>query len=133
MPLEDWIQHCKVAQFLYDWQTIIAGFVALVAALIAVGVPEWRARTALRASLAGEIRLYFDLLSETRQILTVRKEEFRSGEQPHQRIRELVLQPPIVYSAAGTVRRRAPRSASARTCVRCRAARRRRPLTSWGL
>jgi hypothetical protein len=96
----DWVDH---------WQTLIAGLVALVAAFIAVGVPEWRARTALRASLAGEIRLYFDLLSETRQILTVRKAEFRSGEQPHQRIKELVLQPPIVYPAAadklGLVRR----------------------------
>ena len=95
------------------WQTVIAGFVALVAALIAVGVPEWRARTALRASLAGEIRLYFDLLSETRQILIVRKEEFRSGEQPHRRIIELMFQPPIVYPAAadklGLVRR--PRAA----------------------
>jgi NRAMP (natural resistance-associated macrophage protein)-like metal ion transporter len=32
------------------WQTAIAGSVALLAALIAVGIPEWRARTALRAS-----------------------------------------------------------------------------------
>jgi hypothetical protein len=95
--LWDWLDH---------WQTGLAGLTALLAAFIAVGVPEWRARTALRASLAGEIRLYFDLLSETRQILTVRKEEFRSGGQPHQRIRESV---PSLPSST------------------------RRPLTSWGL
>jgi len=40
MPLEGWIQHCKVAQFFYDWQTILAGLAALLAAFIAVVVPE---------------------------------------------------------------------------------------------
>ena len=38
MPLESWIQHSGVNEFLYDWQTVIAGFVALVAALITVWV-----------------------------------------------------------------------------------------------
>ena len=33
MPLEGWIQHSRVDQFLYDWQTVIAGVLALVAAL----------------------------------------------------------------------------------------------------
>jgi hypothetical protein len=33
MPLEDWIQHFKVAQFFYDWQTLIAGFLAVFAAV----------------------------------------------------------------------------------------------------
>jgi hypothetical protein len=32
MPLEDWIQHSKVNQFLYDWQTLIAGILAIFAA-----------------------------------------------------------------------------------------------------
>jgi hypothetical protein len=32
MPSEDWIQHWKVAQFLYDWQTLIAGALAVLAA-----------------------------------------------------------------------------------------------------
>lgn len=32
MPSEDWIQHWKVAQFLYDWQTLVAGFLAVLAA-----------------------------------------------------------------------------------------------------
>ena len=31
MPLENWIQHSRVDQFLYDWQTVIAGVLALVA------------------------------------------------------------------------------------------------------
>jgi hypothetical protein len=33
MPSEDWIQRWKAAQFLYDWQTLIAGVLALVAAI----------------------------------------------------------------------------------------------------
>lgn len=32
MPLENWIQHSRVDQFLYDWQTVIAGVLALLAA-----------------------------------------------------------------------------------------------------
>jgi hypothetical protein len=32
MPLEDWIQHSKVTQFLYDWQTLAAGILAILAA-----------------------------------------------------------------------------------------------------
>ena len=28
MPIEDWIQHSKAAQFLYDWQTLAAGILA---------------------------------------------------------------------------------------------------------
>jgi hypothetical protein len=33
MPMEDWIQHWMVARFLYDWQTLIAGVLAVLAAL----------------------------------------------------------------------------------------------------
>jgi hypothetical protein len=32
MPLENWVQHSRVDQFLYDWQTLIAGVLAVVAA-----------------------------------------------------------------------------------------------------
>jgi hypothetical protein len=67
MPLESWIQHSRVDQFLYDWQTLIAGALALVAALIAVGGSEWRARKAVRAMLASEVRLYVDLLIKRRE------------------------------------------------------------------
>ncbi len=33
MPMEDWIQHSIAARFLYDWQTLVAGFLAVLAAL----------------------------------------------------------------------------------------------------
>jgi hypothetical protein len=33
MPLESWIQHSRVDQFLYDWQTFIAGVLAVLAAV----------------------------------------------------------------------------------------------------
>jgi hypothetical protein len=65
MPLEGWIQHCPVAQFFYDWQTIIAGLAALLAAIITVWVTlrvERRASRrevdALRKSLGTELRLH---------------------------------------------------------------------------
>jgi hypothetical protein len=32
MPSEDWIQHSIVARVLYDWQTLIAGLLAVLAA-----------------------------------------------------------------------------------------------------
>ena len=74
------------------WQSLVAGSVALIAALIAVLVPERFARRkeqreidALRTLLAGEIRLYLDLLISTRRLLTTRKEDFRKGLVPSQR------------------------------------------------
>ena len=33
MPLENWVHHSALWPFLYDWQTIIAGFLALLAAV----------------------------------------------------------------------------------------------------
>jgi hypothetical protein len=33
MPLADWMQHCTAARVLSDWQTLIAGVLALLAAL----------------------------------------------------------------------------------------------------
>jgi hypothetical protein len=115
MPLESWIQHSRVNEFLYDWQTIFAGLAALIAALIAVGGSEWRARKALRSSLAGEIRLYVELLIDARDRLTEGKEAFRSGKQPHRDFDWAVLPPPVVYPAAaggtmGLLRR--PRAAA---------------------
>ena len=99
-----------MARFLYDWQTLIAGLAALLAAFIALIIPEWRARKALRASLAGEMRLYVDLLIKTREIIARNQVAFRSGKQPQRDFRDLaLLQPPIVYPAAadmlGHVRR----------------------------
>jgi hypothetical protein len=64
MPLESWIQHSKVNEFLYDWQTLVAGLIALFAAIITVwatlrverGKAD-REVDALRKSLAVEFRL----------------------------------------------------------------------------
>ena len=36
MPLESWIQHSRVNEFLYDWQTLIAGGLALSAGILTV-------------------------------------------------------------------------------------------------
>jgi hypothetical protein len=95
------------------WQTLAAGLIAIVAAVIAVSVPEVFARRrdkrvieALRASLAGEIRLYVDLLTNTREMLT-RPDvlfQFTVNELQDHRQRDLrdlaVLHPPNVYPAA---------------------------------
>ena len=92
---------------LFDhWQTIIAGFAALLAALIAVGGAEWRARKALRASLASEIRLYVDLLIKTQEMFKRMRTDFLSGKSRQSDLRDLaVLHPPTVYpaAAAGTM------------------------------
>lgn len=93
----DWLDH---------WQTGLAGAGALLAAVIAVGGSEWRARTAVRASLASEIRLYVEFLIKTREALARSKEEFCSGKQLQRDLRDLaVLHPPTVYpaAAAGTM------------------------------
>ena len=95
------IHRWNLPQFLYNWQTLIAGLAALLAALIAVVVPEWRARKAVRASLASEVRQYVDLLIKTRHILTESKKAFRLGGPPPRDFRVLSeLQPPVVYPAA---------------------------------
>ena len=72
MPLENWIQHSRVDEFLYNWQSLAAGLVALGAAIVAVGGAEWFARRkeqrendAILASLAPEIRLLLSTLFET--------------------------------------------------------------------
>jgi hypothetical protein len=106
MPLESWIQHSRVNEFLYDWQNLIAGFVALVAALITVWVTlsvERRAfrreLDALRKALAVEIRQYIDHLIQTREILRP-----YSGPEKHMQARDLrslvVFPPPTVYPAS---------------------------------
>ena len=41
MPLEDWIQHSRVDEFLYDWQTVIAGVLAFVAGVGTVVAAIW--------------------------------------------------------------------------------------------
>ena len=50
MPLENWIQHSRVDQFLYDWQTVIAGVLALLAAFGTIWVTRRIANRQIAAS-----------------------------------------------------------------------------------
>jgi hypothetical protein len=48
MPLEDWVRHSRHDMFLYDWQTLIAGVLALIAGLITVREIRKQVETAVR-------------------------------------------------------------------------------------
>ena len=50
MPLESWIQHSRVNEFLYDWQTVIAGVLALVAAFGTIWMTRRIANRQIKAS-----------------------------------------------------------------------------------
>jgi hypothetical protein len=50
MPLEGWVQHSRVDQFLYDWQTLIAGVLAFVAGFGTVVATMIIARSQIKAS-----------------------------------------------------------------------------------
>jgi hypothetical protein len=80
-----------------------AGAGALLAALIAVGGSEWRARKATRTMLASEVRLYVDLLIITRGVLKESEPWFlgKNGKGLQRDLRDLtVVFPPIVYPVA---------------------------------
>ena len=64
MSIEAWIQRWKLLQVFYNWQTLIAGSAALIAAIITVWVTlrvdrraSRREVDALRKSFAVELRL----------------------------------------------------------------------------
>ena len=86
---------------LFDhWQTLAAGLLALLAALIAVGGSEWRARTAVRALLASEVRLYVDLLTQMRETLKTGEPVFEDGKDRPGDFKALtLLRAPTVYPA----------------------------------
>jgi hypothetical protein len=50
MPSEDWIQNYTVARFLYDWQTLAAGLLALLAAVGTIWVTRHIANRQIAAS-----------------------------------------------------------------------------------
>jgi hypothetical protein len=50
MPLENWIQHSRHDQFLYDWQTVIAGVLALAAGILTVVATMIIAHRQIKAS-----------------------------------------------------------------------------------
>jgi hypothetical protein len=52
LPLESWIQHSRLDQFLYDWQTFIAGVFALVAAFGTIVVTRRLANRQIEESRA---------------------------------------------------------------------------------
>jgi hypothetical protein len=52
MPMEDWIRDWKVAQFFYDWQTLIAGLLALAAAWLTIRATKRSADREIAASQA---------------------------------------------------------------------------------
>lgn len=49
MPLEDWVRHSRHDMFLYDWQTLIAGVLALLAAGGTIGVTRHMANKQIKA------------------------------------------------------------------------------------
>src|ERR1700722_18245726 len=72
MPLEDWIQHCKVAKFFYDWQTIIARALSLLAAFLTVRATERSTDREIDASQAQSetpVRLERERLSSESETL----------------------------------------------------------------
>ena len=104
MPSEDWIQHCKVAQFLYDWQTGLAGLIALTAALIGLSVTygletrkERRDLIVIRASLAIEMRQIIDNVSRT--CLMLKRPSVTTTMAPSDLIMLTDFSEPIVYPA----------------------------------
>ena len=50
MPIEDWIQHCVVTRFLYDWQALGAGFLAAMAAIGTIWVTRSTANQQITAA-----------------------------------------------------------------------------------
>ena len=52
MPLEVWIQHSRVNQFLYDWQTLVAGILAVFAAVGTIWTTISSANREIEASQA---------------------------------------------------------------------------------
>jgi hypothetical protein len=66
MPLEGWIQHSRVDQFLYDWQTVIAGVLALVAALVTILATSLIASRQIAASREEADRMVAAAREQTR-------------------------------------------------------------------
>jgi hypothetical protein len=77
MPLENWIQHSRVNQFLYDWQTVIAGVLALAAGIITVVVTMIIANKQITASRKEADRVIAATREQTET--TVRLEDRRNA------------------------------------------------------
>jgi hypothetical protein len=66
MPIEDWVQHSKVDRFLYDWQTLIAGVLALLAGFGTVAATMIIARRQIAASREQADRMVAAAREQTR-------------------------------------------------------------------
>jgi hypothetical protein len=72
MPLESWVQHSRVDQFLYDWQTLIAGVLAVLAAGWTIWATIHSANREIKASQAQtavaqkqiETAIYFERMRD---------------------------------------------------------------------
>jgi hypothetical protein len=78
MPLESWIQHSRVDQFLYDWQTVIAGvlaFLAGVATVVAAIWAIWATRSTAREQIAASRADADRVIAATREQTRVTAEQ----------------------------------------------------------
>ena len=81
MPVEGWIQHSRVNEFLYDWQTFIAGVFALLAAFGTVVVTMIIANKRVTASRKEADKVIAATLEQTET--TVRLERMRDEDEAH--------------------------------------------------
>jgi hypothetical protein len=77
MSIEGWIQRWKLAQVLYDWQTMIAGVLALLAGFGTVAATMIIARRQIAASREGADRVIAATRAQTEA--TVRLEDLRKA------------------------------------------------------
>ena len=84
MPSEDWIQRWKVAQIFYNWQTLIAGVLALLAGIGTVAATMLIARRQITASREETDRVIAATRAQTEATFkqteaTVRLEDLRKA------------------------------------------------------
>ena len=84
MPSEDWIQNYTAARFLYDWQTLAAGLLALLAAVGTIWVTRHIANRQIAASREEADRVILATRAQTEATFkqteaTVRLEDLRKA------------------------------------------------------
>lgn len=78
MPLESWIQHSRVNEFLYDWQTVIAGVLALVAAFGTIWMTRRIANRQIKASREEADRVIAATREQTETTVRLERERVSS-------------------------------------------------------
>jgi hypothetical protein len=84
MPSEDWIQHCIVARFLHDWQTLAAGLFVLLAAVGTIWATRSTASRQIKAARKEADRVIAATRAQTEATFkqteaTVRLEDLRNA------------------------------------------------------